>query len=215
MIRSKVRGIGMAETLIALPVLWIVLGSAVELSLLFRTKAALNHATLQAARSGMVANAAPQALVNGLARGLLPLYAPEAGLASAGATFATRVLPEVVQFSRIRILNPTRAAFQDFGTRVDGQLEIPNDQLTRRSTAPGAASKLSVQDANLLKVEVVFGAPLTIPLVDSLIIGTLKLFTEGRSDFDRALLDAGRVPVLASATVRMQSPPRISSLVID
>ena len=213
--RHNSRGSGLVETIIALPVLWIVLGSAVEIAGLFRTKAALNHATLQAARAGMVANGAPQALVNGLTRGLLPLYGPPAGLAGAAQTLAADVLPEVAQFGRIRILNPTSRAFDDFAVTVNGEREIPNDELYRRSTTVGTAGGVSIQDANLLKVEVVFGAELTVPLVKDLIIGTLRISAAEYDGFDRALLDAGRVPVLATATVRMQTPMRLNDFVIE
>jgi len=208
----------MAESLIALILLWIVLGVAVELSLLFRTKAALNHAALQAARNAMVANAEPQALVNGLARGMLPLFGPEPGLAAAAQTLATDVLPELVQFSRIRVINPTRSAFDDFGQPVDGEREIPNDELHRRPGTAGAASGVSIQDANLLKIEVVYGVPLRIPIISPAILRSLltlnALPTSSLDAFSVALLEAGRVPVVATATVRMQSPARLNNLMV-
>ena len=180
--------------------------------LLFRTKAALNHATLQAARSGMVANAQPAALVSGLARGLLPLFGPQPGVGGAATALVTDVLPEVVSFSRVRILNPTPAAFRDFAVTVDGVREIPNDELHRRSTAVGGNSGINIQDANLLRVEVVYGARLTIPLAGPLILATLQQFNSGFDEFELALLAAGRIPVASVATVRMQSPARESRL---
>ena len=205
----------MAESLIAIVFLWLVLGACVEVARLFHAKAALNHATLQAARGGMVANAQPQALINGLARGLLPLFGPQPGLADAGRVLAEVALPEVVAFSRVRILNPTRRAFDDFAEDVDGRREIPNEELHRRPTAVGASSGVNIQDANLLKIEVVYGFPLRVPLIDEAITQGILAFGPTPDAFRRALLEANRIPILASATVRMQSPARPSRLVVN
>lgn len=205
----------MTETIVAVPVLWLVIGLAIEMAMLFETKAALNHAALQSARAGMVANAEPSALVNGLARGLLPLFSPEPGLSGAAETLASEALPDVLVFSRIRILNPTRAAFNDFGETIDGDRQIPNDELHRRSTAVGGSSGVSVQDANLLKLEVTYGAETKVPGLGALLSQTILLFNRAQLDeFEVQLLEAGRLPVLSTATVRMQTPAKINSLMI-
>lgn len=213
--RDRQRGSAIAETIVAVPILWLVIGLAIELAVLFETKAALNHATLQAARAGMVANAEPSALINGLSRGLLPLYSPDPGLAGAAETLATEVLPDVLVFSRIRVLNPTRAAFSDFGENANGDRQIPNDQLHRRSTGAGGASGISIQDANLLKVEVTYGAESKVPGLGALLTRSILLFNSAQLDnFERGLLLAGRLPVLATATVRMQTPAKLNSLMV-
>lgn len=213
--RKRQRGVAMTETIIALPILWLVIGLAIELAVLFETKAALNHATLQSARAGMVANASPTALVNGLARGMLPLFSPEPGLAGAAQTLATKALPDMLVFSRIRILNPTRNAFNDFGERINGDRQIPNDELHRRSTGVGGASGINIQDANLLKVEVTYGAETKVPGLGALLSQTILLFNRAQLDeFEIQLLEAGRLPVLSTATVRMQSPAKINNLMV-
>jgi len=212
---KRQRGIALAETIVAIPILWLVIGLAIELAVLFETKAALNHATLQSARAGMVANSEPAALVNGLARGLLPLYSPSPGLAGAAETLATEVLPDVLAFSRIRILNPTRAAFSDFGEVIDGDRQIPNDELHRRSTGTGSASGINIQDANLLKVEVTYGAETRVPGLGVLLTQIILQLNAAQLDaFERALLESGRLPVLSTATVRMQTPAKINDLMI-
>ena len=186
----------MTETIVAVPILWLVIGLAIELAVLFETKAALNHAALQAARAGMVANADPAALVNGLARGLLPLYSPEPGLAGAAETLATEALPDILVFSRIRVLNPTRAAFNDFGENVNGRARDSNDELHRRGTGTGGASGISIQDANLLKIEVTYGAEAKVPGLGALLSQTILLFNRAQLDeFETLLLESGRLPV--------------------
>lgn len=213
--RHKQRGVAMAEAIVAIPVLWLVIGLAIELAFLFEAKSALNHAALQSARAGMVSNAEPAALINGLSRGLLPLYSPEPGLAATAQTLAADVLPDVLVFSRIRILNPTRAAFNDFGETIDGDRQIPNDELHRRSTAAGGSSGINVQDANLLKIEVTYGVETRVPGLGTLLAETILLFNRGQLDaFEIGLLETGRLPVLSTATVRMQTPAKINALMI-
>ena len=73
---GRQRGVAMAATVIALPVLGIVIGGAIQLGLLFEAKATLNHAVLQAARAGMTNHAERETISTGLMRGLLPLYSP-------------------------------------------------------------------------------------------------------------------------------------------
>lgn len=210
------RGAAMIETIVALPVLWLVIGGAIELGLLFQAKATLNHATLQAARAGMVNHASPSALQEGLARGLLPLYSPPSSTTGVQQTLISKVLPDVQTHSRIRILNPTQEAFTDFGVIEDGQLELPNDELHRAPPTTGDLSNVNVQDANLLKVEVVYGAPLRVPFVAELITRTLNLANTSQFDaFEQGLLASGRLPILATATVRMQSPARPNALMVS
>lgn len=213
--QHRQRGVAFAESIVAIPVLWLVIGLAIELAVLFEAKAAVNHGALQAARAGMVASAAPTALVNGLARGLLPLYSPPPGLSGAAQTLATEVLPDVLVFARIRILNPTQAAFNDFGEDVNGERILPNDELHRRNPRRGGASGISIQDANLLKVEVTYGAETVVPGIGVLLAGTILLFNGSQLDaFERQLLQAGRLPVLGTATVRMQSAAKSNALMV-
>lgn len=213
-VRSQ-RGSAIIESVVAIPILWLVIGLAIELAVLFETKSALNHAALQSARAGMVANAEPSALVNGLSRGLLPLFSPEPGLAGAAETLAAEVLPDVLAFSRIRVLNPTRAAFSDFGENVGGDRQIPNDELHRRSSQVGGTSGVNIQDANLLKIEVIYGAESKVPGVGALMARTILLLNGGKlGEFERRLLESGRLPVLSTATVRMQTPAKLNTLMI-
>ena len=207
------RGVSLVETLIAIPVLWLIIGGAIELGLLFEAKATLNHAVLQAARAGMVNNASPTSMNDGLSRGLLPLYSPPSNLAGVAETLSERVLPDVLPNTCMRIINPTREAFNDFQEIIIGaKIVIPNDELHRQPTALGANSGINLQDANLLKVYVTYGAPLRIPIVGPLIAQTLLL--SGKFDgFERALLEQERLPIVASATVRAQTPIQSSSLI--
>lgn len=163
--RSCQRGAAIVEAVIALPILLVVILGAIQFGLIYEAKATLNHASLQAARAGAVSNARPDAIRRGLARGLAPLYSSESSLEGFARTVA-RINAELIIDARLRILNPTREAFADFAEEVDDVREIPNDRLHARSTAIGAQSRLNIQDANLLKVEITYGYELKVPLVN-------------------------------------------------
>lgn len=210
------RGAAIAETVIALPILLALILGTIQFALIYEAKATLNHATLLAARAGAVEHAQPQAILSGLARGLVPLYSPHASFQGYQSTLA-RVTTAVAADARARILNPTQEAFADFSEEVEGVREIPNDRLHVRSTALGTQSGLNIQDANLLRVQVTYGYELNVPLVNWFITRTLLAFDdddEGYDAFERQLLRRTRLPILATSTVRMHTPARMSNLVV-
>lgn len=209
------RGAAIVEAVIALPILLVVILGAIQFGLIYEAKATLNHASLQAARAGAVSNAEPGAIRRGLARGLAPLYSPPSSLQGVASTVA-RINSELLADARIRILNPTREAFVDFGEEVDGIREIPNDRLHVRSTAIGARSGLNIQDANILKVEITYGYELKVPLVNWFISRVLLSARGGGAmdAFERQLLRRTLLPIVATSTVRMQSPARMSDEVV-
>lgn len=207
------RGAAVVESAICM-ILVLLLGlAAAQWALIYHAKVLLDHAALQGARAGAVRNADPEAISAGLARALLPLYLPEASVESADGALHERVIPDLQDFATLRILNPTREAFADFG-RQDGQAQyIPNTSLSARSSSPGNASRLSIQDANLLKIEIAYGYRLAVPLAGRLMTAGLRLPFVGNlmapgdqySDAQLEWLENGRLPIVASATVRMQS----------
>lgn len=211
--RRRQWGAAIVETTIALPLLIVVILAAVQFGFVYQAKATLNHAALQAARAGAVSNATPNAIRHGLARGLAPLRSPESSLQGVAAAVA-RIEGELLTDARIRILNPTREAFEDFAVEVDGVRELPNDRLHVRDTQPGASGGLNIQDANLLRVEVTYGYELKVPLVGGFIARLLSSARE-RDAFHQQLLGRNRLPITATATVRMQSPLRFSELLVS
>ena len=215
-LRSRQRGVAIAETVIALPILLALILGIIQFALIYQAKATLNHATLLAARAGAVEHAQPLAILSGLARGLVPLYSPDSSFQGYQSTLA-RVSAAVAGDARVRILNPTQEAFADFSEEVEGVREIPNDRLHVRSTAVGTQSGLNIQDANLLRVQVMYGYELNVPLVNWFITRTLLAFDgdDGYDAFERQLLRRTRLPILSTSTVRMHTPARMSDLVVS
>ncbi|HEY0942444.1 MAG TPA: Tox-REase-5 domain-containing protein [Steroidobacter sp.] len=206
-------GAAIVEATIALPLLIVVILAAVQFAFVYQAKATLNHAALQAARAGSVSNAAPNAIRRGLARGLAPLVSPDASLEGVAGAVAS-IEAELLTDARIRILNPTREAFEDFAVDVDGVRELPNDRLHARNTQPGPTGGLNIQDANLLRVEVTYGYELKVPLVGGVLARLLSSPRESDA-FHQQLLRRSRLPITATATVRMQSPLHFSELLVS
>ena len=253
----------MVETLVALPVLLLAGLGTLQLALLYRAQHALNHAVFEAARAGSLAHASPEAVRDGLARGLAPWLHGAASLEEhADAIARTRahvVQGEAAGWVRIEQQSPTAASFADWaepalddgGRPMPDLLEIPNDGLVHRARravpaggvagmrgdeAIGAASGQTLADANLLRLRLRYGVPLVVPFAGRAIAATLRAWNgcePGRATragllpmpAERPLAApealactfygdgrAGRprVPVSASATLRMQSPARMS-----
>ncbi|HEY0684428.1 MAG TPA: Tox-REase-5 domain-containing protein [Steroidobacter sp.] len=206
-------GAAIVEATIALPLLIVVILAAIQFGFVYQAKATLNHAALQAARAGAVSNATPQAIRRGLAQGLAPLRSPDSSLSGVAEAVA-RIEGELLTDARIRILNPTREAFDDFAVEVDGVRELPNDRLHARDTRAGSSGGLNIQDANLFRVEITYGYELKVPLVSGLL--SRLLTPPGESDsFHQQLLRRNRLPITSTATVRMQSPLRFSELLVS
>ena len=112
--------------------------------------------------------------------------------------------------SRMRIINPTREAFEDFAEDVneDNTIEeIPNTDLNIRSTAIGTESGVSIQDANILKIEITYMPRLKVPFVNFVFAYAVQAFSAPGSFEDRNItFDNVRFPFRSTATVRMQTP---------
>lgn len=216
-------GQSLVEFIIAFIIL-IMLGlGAIQMGLIYRAKTTLEYAALQAARAGAVHHGNPAAIKFGLARGLAPLYANEASVSGAAMglteSIAAACNPLV---TRYQLINPTKKAFQDFKYKYKKiGWAIPNDNLAFRSHKPGAKSKLTLQDANVLKIRVVYQYRLIVPIIDSIIgavinndtpkrFGTLEWMQTGAAKYReiREVMHPEQhvyLPIEASAIVRMQS----------
>lgn len=129
---------------------------------------------------------------------------------------------------RIERLSPVAQDFSDFAPDA----VIPNDNLIYRSSTLGSTSKRSIQDANLLHLRITYWYPLYVPFVNKLIFNeficckkTKQLFQDSiwlgsRSSSDNKICkwaddqvcqqDEPRIPLVATAALRMQSPVKES-----
>ncbi|TCK03632.1 polymorphic toxin-type HINT domain-containing protein [Marinobacterium mangrovicola] len=209
--RFRERGAAAVESLIALPIVALLMLGGAEWARIYEAKTTLDHAAVQGARYGSVDHAQPSAIQRGIAQGMLPFYAPASGdivqtQAELTATLGTQ--------SRLRILNPTPEAFDDFGLTENGRRVLPNTDLQTRSTAVGASSGLNIQDANLLKVETTWGVELRMPFIAQ-VISFVGQSNTTPGTFENYLYSNGMIPVTATTLVRMQSEAWENSLMVS
>ena len=114
-----------------------------------------------------------------------------------------RAIADVTAFSRFRVLSPNVSAQLDFGEVREGMTVIPSDSLQHRSAVPGERSGLTLQQANMLRVEVIYCRPLVVPFVRGLMIGLLRQLDPEPSNIP--CYAAGRVPIRTTGTAPMQS----------
>jgi len=200
-------GSSLIEILVILPVFLIVTLGVVQFIFIYEVKSTLNYATFMAARSGAVNHVEKKSIVNGLVKSLIPIYSPSKN--NQGILAAERkAFADINKYSSISIINPTQEAFRDFAVRNHNSYrnEIPNDMLHMASSKIGASSGVNIQDANLLKIRVLYGYKLQVPFVDKIITIIARKLTSNTEEL--YILSNGRLPIQATATVRMQSAAR-------
>jgi len=264
--RRAVRGSAFVESLLAVPVVLLLGLGALQWALLLHARTAAEYALIEAARAGSVGQARPEAIEAGLARGFMPYwFGVDAGQSWAGAVAASNArLREGIAAGWVRWvqLSPTVESFADWGEPardaggypMAGTVEIPNDNLQwaglrapaggvadMRGDEPiGAGSGQTLNDANLLKLELRYGVPMIVPLVGRIAVWVMRIadacvapsgLTLGTVDLgvpeplaeprawacpvylapDASGNPVPRWPVRVAATMRMQSPARRSA----
>jgi len=190
---ARSRGISMVESLIALPLLFIVGLGAVQFALVMHARQALNFALIEAARAGSVGHAEAGAIRSGLSRGLVPWLYGANDLGEYAVNLARAAVHirqgEAIGWMSLVQLSPTIASFDDWaepardanGGLIADVREIPNDNLVARaesSDAPvvGAASGQTLADANLLRLRLDYGVPLVVPVVGRMISSAVRVW---------------------------------------
>lgn len=139
------RGFAALETAVALPALLLTGLAVLQFGLVLHARQAVMHSATEGARSGAVGHAAPEAIEQGLARGLSPWLHGAQGHADHRLGVArTRVhlsLGLGAGWVRWRQLSPTERSFEDWavpstdenGLPIAGTREIPTDNLGARA----------------------------------------------------------------------------------
>jgi len=197
------RGAATLESLLALVVVLLpLLGALFELTQLGIGRQLLQAAAFDAARAAAVAQGDRDVLRRVLARGLVTLHGTAPATPPAIAFGRALVDTRRPDFTRIEILSPSRAAFDDHAVAVDGDRWLPNAG-SELIAGRGARSGLSLAEANSLVVRVRYCQRLVVPLLDRMIAGVWQRFGSPEA---RACLQQRRVPVVVEARTVMQSP---------
>ncbi len=208
---DRQRGASMVEFLIIAPVLVYLGVGIVQLGMAYHARNILDYATFEAARVGAVKQADVTEMRGELAYRLGPIF-PGNGSSEGVRSAVTDAVIAVNDPLRthIKIINPSSAAFEDFGVPdpETGETVLPSTHLQHRSTRIGNRSNVSIQDANLLKIEVTHGYELRLPWLDIKLPGAdlvLKELMTIANPSNAQYYLRGQIPLRAVATVRMQS----------
>jgi Flp pilus assembly protein TadG len=206
-------GQAVVEAAIVLPLCIVLILCTIQIAQLQQARVLLEYAAFNAARAGVVHDAANEAggtagpMHDAAALSLLSSFGRTDGLAALTRTWAQfRVREAAMRALRlplvqVAVLNPRRADFARFGEHLDGQ-EIDFDDVRPQAV-----------DANLLSIDVRYLYELRVPFANKLIQSAWLLRPSRAAAADRAALAVaarqGRyfVPVHAFYTMRMQSNP--------
>ncbi|HKT73545.1 MAG TPA: TadE family protein [Steroidobacteraceae bacterium] len=230
--RSRLqKGATMVEFALVMPVAILLVLGIIQMGLMYSAKEMLNEATFQGARAGSLHHADVDSIKKAMARAMVPFYQDNT-TSDDLERVAVATIKALADFQcddptkpcslKIEILNPTPEVFADFGVtsnQSQGHTYIPNDNLEiRPHDVKGPTSGVSIQDANTLKIRVTYGYPLAVPLMrqmfGAIMCGAksgidafgVQSLTPATSDDCRDFYSQGRVPLVAYATVQMQTP---------
>lgn len=133
-----------------------------------------------------------------------------------GTTLKELIKKTESAFVHIHMVNPSRASFDDWNDPLlanvykikTGQTVriIPNDRLDKKTKEIKAKSKQNIQDANVLKLRIVYGYEPRIPLMKDVFSSLTSFFTSDRDAANIRMLAAGRIPIVVDISAQMLSP---------
>ncbi|RPH61182.1 MAG: pilus assembly protein, partial [Burkholderiales bacterium] len=199
--RQRWRGSAVVESLLAVPIVLLLGLGALQWALLLHARTAAEYALGEAARAGAVGHALPRAIEAGLARGLMPYWfgldSPQSWASALAASELRLREGQAAGWIDWRQLSPTVEGFGDWGEPardatgypMPDTIEIPNDSLQwadlrqpaggiagmRAGEPIGAGSGQTLNDANLLKLELRYGAPMTVPMVGRIAVWAMRI----------------------------------------
>lgn len=193
-VRFKQRGAALIEAAYVMPLFFFLMMGIVEFTFAYRAKATLNVATFEAARAGALSNARLRAMRAALNSGMTPIYmGGTTGVAElAIARGKAALMGAALGNKSVTIVSPTKAIFDEFKKDLQVTLVgeskdrkravIPNDNLYWRTqsakvdlTFNGKTERrsVSIQDANLLKINTFWCHKLAVPGLSWLVHQTI------------------------------------------
>ena len=209
------RGASMIEFTIVGPLITMLGLTVLQYSMLFFAKGQINHAGFMAAREGAMTHASLSSVHDAYLRALVPLYGGgqtptelASSLAKASADLGASGEGNV----QIELLNPTSESFADWNDPAlqqalnsGGKRVIPNAGQAFKTQSVGATSGQTIQDANILKLRITQGYLPKVPFVSKIYTTYLKWLDPHTDAFHTKLVSDGRIPIVTSVTLHMQS----------
>ncbi|AUM11271.1 TadE family protein [Ketobacter alkanivorans] len=198
--RHKQAGVSMFEAMLMLPIMLIVGFGIVHGGLVFQAQSNLEYAALMAARVGASSSINIQQMINEVEFRMRPTTSVDGGDADVVADQRAKI--------QIEVLNPTRGMFADCGRQpsnpadcFSAACEIPyfGMQFYDRNDPNNSCRGASIQDANILRIRVTYTYDSKVPF-----LSRIRLTGAAARPEDQG------IDISAVATVRMQSPARLT-----
>lgn len=227
---KAIKGASLTEFVIVTPIAILFVFCIIQAGLLYMAKLTLNNAVFMAARHGANNHAKESEIKDSLAKGLIPFYidafskpdATSMGIAYGKAKLA---LINPLNFNKVEIISPSPAMYATYGINSPAGRYIPNDNLEYRDANPrtSADGQISIRDANILKIKVTYAYDIDkVPLMAILLrrLMCTGFVNNGSVDAWSASNLQGydipscayyinkKLPIVAYATVQMQSNPK-------
>lgn len=233
--RRQQQGASLVEATIVFPIFIFTVLAIMQAAMVYYAKSNVNYAAFEAARAGSTNNASVASINLAFQKAMIPYYGGGTTEAELTKTLKDKVLGDLGDtVVRVEILSPTQESFQDYNSpKLQAAMKvsepvIPNvglDELSCPRDVPGCKndpktnqSGQTLLDANLLKLRITYGIPdkKQMPMVGKFYTWALSKLNVGASDaFEAALIKAGRIPIVTSTVIRMQSDAIRNSLMIS
>lgn len=210
-IPARQQGSAMLEFALAAPVITLLGLATLQYGLLFFAKNQLNHAAFMAARAGSMGNAQLNTVTDTYIKALIPLYG--GGRTTDEIKAALKKASEDVSgHTQIQLLNPTKESFDDWSNSAlqaklgtKGRVIPFASQQFKDAGDIRAHSGQNILDANILKIRITHGYLPKVPLMRSIYTMFMKWYDPHTDTFQSQLMNEGRIPVVTSITLHMQS----------
>jgi hypothetical protein len=227
-------GASLVEATIVFPIFIFTVLAIMQAAMVYYAKSNVNYAAFEAARAGTVGNASIDSINLGFQKGMLPYYGGGRTAAELAETLEKLQDDWSSAVVRVEILSPTQESFTDYNSpalqaamkssepvipsvALD-ELNCPRDVPDCKNDPNTNASGQTLLDANLLKLRITYGIPPAkqMPMAGRFYTWALdKMHAAAGDPFKEALIKDGRIPLVTSTVMRMQSDPIRNSLMVN
>lgn len=219
---QKQKGASVTEILVVTPLVILLGMIGIQYALMYNAKTNITYASYEAARAGAINHADPQAIEDGLLKGLLPLLSTNLKsfkadttnplTATAQGKLALEKLKfDEARFMKIEIISPNEAAFNACNNfQLQKILNTTNKVIPNKhndiQNYKCSDPNISISQANVLKLRITYGYKPKIPLAKDMFVSIASFVRGSQEKFDLKLLASDRIPITVDVSAQMLSP---------
>lgn len=212
-LQHRQTGATMTELLVAIPLVLLLGMIGVQYGLLYNAKNNVTYASYEAARAGAINNADPEAISDGLLKGMLPFLSSSTPKGDLTAMLSELKGKESA-FMKVEIISPSKEAFDDFSNAELQKLlgttnrVIPNKYIDtiKQDRIVGKKSGITIHEANVLKLRITYGYKPTLPLAKNMFVSVASFIDSSQDSFAKSLFLNDRIPISVDVSAQMLSP---------